>query len=301
MKPIDFSCKHDILLRDEEGNLQPMDEPYFRSFPVAADTYRIQTDGDAIYLVIGEKEALVVDSGYGCGDLRAYCQSLTDVPVRCIANTHDHFDHTANNGYFDLAYMSARTKPLATIPYPSFAGIDFPRDYPVQIVTDGDVIDLGGRTLEVFETPDHAVGSICLLDRKARILYSGDEFMVRGKEITGTVLHWKECLEKLLAHRDEFDILCAGGGVLGAELVDGQYDLVCRVLDGEEGEPDHTDHRKHPGRKQETDAQGRKIYNRWMPHPEDGPKGPRANSGFRRKLSNSVTEITYDIRHVTNE
>lgn len=50
--------------------------------------------------------------------------------------------------------MSAATKPLATIPFPSFAGIDFPRDYPVQIVGDGDVIPLKGRELLVFEIPD---------------------------------------------------------------------------------------------------------------------------------------------------
>ena len=78
--------------------------------------------------------------------------------------------------------MSAATKPLATIPFPSFAGIDFPRDYPVQIVGDGDVIPLKGRELLVFEIPDHAVGSLAFLDRKERILFSGDEFMLMGKK-----------------------------------------------------------------------------------------------------------------------
>ncbi|MCD8369804.1 MAG: MBL fold metallo-hydrolase [Clostridiales bacterium] len=295
MQPIDFSCKHDIMLRDADGNLQPMDEPYFRSYQVAPDTWRIQTDGDAIYLVIGRREALVIDSGYGCGDLRAYCQSLTDVPVKCIANTHDHFDHTANNAYFDLAYMSAKSQPLATIPFPSFSGIEFPRDYPVHIVTDGDIIDLGDRVLEIFETPDHAVGSICLLDRTQRILFTGDEFMERGKGINGSVLHWKECLEKLLSHRSEFDILCGGSGILPGNLVDGQYDLVCRVLEGEEGEPDHP---SMPWMKPEFDAEGHKIYSRLMPHPEDMPSDLPKDDGFKRKLSNSITEISYDIRRI---
>lgn len=44
--------------------------------------------------------------GYGAGDIRAYCQTLTKKPLSKIANTHHHFDHTANNSYFDLAYMS---------------------------------------------------------------------------------------------------------------------------------------------------------------------------------------------------
>lgn len=28
---IDFSCKHDIWLEDEDGSLQRMDQPYFRA------------------------------------------------------------------------------------------------------------------------------------------------------------------------------------------------------------------------------------------------------------------------------
>ena len=38
----------------------------------------------------------------------------------------------------------------------------------------GDVIDLGGRELEVFHIPGHTPGSILLLDRKCRVLLSGD-------------------------------------------------------------------------------------------------------------------------------
>ena len=147
---IDFSCKKDIFLEDEDGLIVPMSEPYFRSKLIAPGTWQVLSDGDYSYLLEGDDEALLIDSGYGAGDIRAYCQTLTKKPLSKIANTHDHFDHTANNSYFDLAYMSAETKPLATIPFPSFAGIDFPRDYPVQIVGDGDVIPLKGRELLVF-------------------------------------------------------------------------------------------------------------------------------------------------------
>lgn len=175
IKIIDFSSKYDVLIRNRDGSLLPMDEPYFESRCIAPGTWCIRTDGDAVYLVEGNDQAVVIDSGYGAGNLREYCQRLTEKPVRYIVNTHDHFDHTANNAYFDKAYMTAATRPLATRPYPSFAGIDFPRDYPVEIVRDGDKLDLGGRTLEVLEIPDHAAGSIALLDSRERILFSGDE------------------------------------------------------------------------------------------------------------------------------
>jgi glyoxylase-like metal-dependent hydrolase (beta-lactamase superfamily II) len=41
-------------------------------------------------------------------------------------------------------------------------------------VRDGDVVDLGGRSLQVLHTPGHSPDSICLLDEEAGILFAGD-------------------------------------------------------------------------------------------------------------------------------
>ena len=43
-------------------------------------------------------------------------------------------------------------------------------------VRDGDVLELGGRTLEVLLTPGHAPDALCLLDRENRLLFTGDTF-----------------------------------------------------------------------------------------------------------------------------
>ena len=45
-----------------------------------------------------------------------------------------------------------------------------------RVVDEGDVIDIGGRRLEIINTPGHAPDSICLLDRDNRILFTGDTF-----------------------------------------------------------------------------------------------------------------------------
>ena len=45
---------------------------------------------------------------------------------------------------------------------------------------EGDVIDLGGRKLEVIYTPGHSNDSICLIDRQARWLWTGDIFYTGG-------------------------------------------------------------------------------------------------------------------------
>ena len=41
-------------------------------------------------------------------------------------------------------------------------------------LNDGDVIELGNRSLEIIHTPGEAPNHICILDRKDRILFSGD-------------------------------------------------------------------------------------------------------------------------------
>jgi glyoxylase-like metal-dependent hydrolase (beta-lactamase superfamily II) len=39
-----------------------------------------------------------------------------------------------------------------------------------------EIIDLGGRTLTVHHTPGHTEGSICLLDSRGGLLFTGDTF-----------------------------------------------------------------------------------------------------------------------------
>ena len=58
--------------------------------------------------------------GYGAGNIRAVAQTLTDKPVKYVINTHYHFDHTANDAYFDAAFMTKESIPYATVPYDSF-------------------------------------------------------------------------------------------------------------------------------------------------------------------------------------
>lgn len=58
--PIDFLCKHHILLEHEDGSRQPMDVSFFQSEKIAPGTWQILSDGDYSYLVEGENEALVI-------------------------------------------------------------------------------------------------------------------------------------------------------------------------------------------------------------------------------------------------
>ena len=264
---IDFSCKHNILIRGKDGSLLPMDEPYYESKLIAPGTWCIMSDGDAQYLVEGDDEAIMIDSGYGAGNIRKYAQTLTEKPVRNIINTHDHFDHTANNAYFEKAYMSAATAPLATIPFPSFEGIDFPRDYPKEIVKQGDKIDLGGRTLEIIEMPDHAVGSICMLDSREGILFAGDEISDFFKKINTKVETVLEQFRYLASRKDEIKAIWPGSGKLcSPDLIDRYIETLEYILAGGEAIPGKGI--KMPPKKNQ-ENEGVVVYERFHGRPTD--------------------------------
>lgn len=291
---IDFSCKHDILIRNPDGSCSPMDEPFFQAERIAPDTWKVLSSGDFSYLVVGDREGVSIDTGYGAGNIRAYLQTLTDKPVRNVINTHHHFDHTANNSYFEKAYMHPAAFEHATIPYASFAGIDFPRNYAVAAVREGDVYDLGGRTLEFFYIPDHTPDGIAILDRKARIFFLGDELMPMpmGKTLNVPVGTFLGYLDKLLAHRREFDRLFTGGGELDIAYLDRYHACAREILSGNYGAP----FERRPGGPPPIPPgpNGETVYDRQMPHFGDGGANQPVPPGNWYALEHSGVRIVYD-------
>lgn len=273
----DWSCKHDILILNKDGSYSHMDEPYYEAEKIAPGTWKILSSGDHSYLVEGENEAISIDTGYGAGNIRDFLQTLTDKPVRNTFNTHSHFDHSANNGYFEKAYLAFAGIPYASVPYDSFAGIDFPQDYERIGVKEGFIYDLGGRTLEVFDIPDHTTDGIALLDRKERLLFTGDEFMEMGKPLHISIHTFYEYLEKLEAHRSEFDRLCAGANVFDASLLDSYYACAKQILSGNIGNkmtatPFGGSIRHKAPAQPDPAPNGALVYDRMLPHPGDhGP------------------------------
>ncbi len=289
---IDFSSKHNILLRNPDGTFSPMDEPYFRAESIAPHTWQITSSGDYSYLLSGEKEAISVDTGYGAGNLRAFLQTLTDVPVKNTFNTHSHFDHSANNSYFEKTFMAPAGFSRATVPYASFDGIDFPRDYRKVAVSEGFVYDLGSRTLEVFDIPDHTPDGIALLDRKERLLITGDEFMRIGKVLQVSVAVFFGYTEKLMAHRGEFDRLLAGAGVLNASLLDDYHTCAEKILAGDLGEPEQMKGPFGPP-PMPPGPHGETVYDRILPHFGDGGAGKALPPGEYYTQHQGAIHITY--------
>ncbi len=130
------------------------------------------------YLVVGKDKACMIDTMNGLSDLGAAVRKITDKPV-VVVNTHGHPDHIFGNVYLGEAYLHPADRELARtfVEDPGFVKIlqehnaVFP---PFRDILPGDVIDLGGRTLEVFSLPGHTPGGILLLLREDRILFTGD-------------------------------------------------------------------------------------------------------------------------------
>ena len=69
-----------------------------------AQTWIFDEGGVRFFLLTGDKEALLIDSGMETQNARELAQSLTELPIRLL-NTHADIDHVGSNHQFDAPYM----------------------------------------------------------------------------------------------------------------------------------------------------------------------------------------------------
>ena len=200
---------------------------------VAEDVWAIDEFGaDIIYLVKGEKSAAVIDTGSGFGNLKKVIETLTDLPY-VVLNTHGHLDHVGGNHEFGKAYLSEKDFKMAdteklrsgwkkyvekTKKEPGFYGTEYiiegrePGDFQMLPLSEHQIFDLGGRSLEVLFTPGHTPGSVVFLDRKNKFLFAGDSVVSTPILIfdtySSTVKEYAEGLKKL--DKEDFELIFPG-------------------------------------------------------------------------------------------
>jgi glyoxylase-like metal-dependent hydrolase (beta-lactamase superfamily II) len=131
--------------------------------PVLPGVYHIADSmGVCQTLLVGEREALLVDAGYGIEDIRQAVEEITALPYRVIL-THGHHDHALGARFFEETWMfpqdledfaeytaqptrtrilnSAKSKGLAVDEEAYLAAV-IPQPRPLC----GQTIDLGGLT-----------------------------------------------------------------------------------------------------------------------------------------------------------
>jgi hydroxyacylglutathione hydrolase len=241
------------------------------AYELMEGVWRISDRGqDNMYLVVGNKKALVVDTGFGIEDLAAFVRRITPLPTVTVI-THGHLDHAFGNEVFDEVYMGEPDMKDLTNADPSemrafFRNCrellaemkDFPkftgsgshakkREIPIR---DGLEFDLGDRKIKAYLTPGHSLGSVCFLDPKARVLFTGDAFVpndtwgqawYHGDGASLTVFY--ESMRKVMA-TGSFDWVCSGHGESGLIPVNHLeifLDGIKGIIDGKiVGRPEHT-------------------------------------------------------------
>ncbi len=202
-------------------------------------------------LVLGSDKALLIDTGNGRSNIAQAVKEITDLPV-LVVNTHGHFDHASGNGFFpevlihedDVSllkkhrgwfyrygyYVLAR-KGMDTEERRTYRTIKKKCGYSIKPLHDGDIIDLGDTRMEVIACPGHTQGSICLLDRKNRYLFTGDSLSnhvwICLKESTNLDTY-AQSLEKITSRSDEFDHLLSSHGrtVMTKKVLDAMISCV---------------------------------------------------------------------------
>src|SRR5207302_1375673 len=90
------------LPRPEYKSLErvPTSDTWFEVYKVAPGVFAIyephQSEETISYLVLGEKRALLFDTGMGISDLRKVTNELTRLPI-VVLNSHTHDDHVGDN------------------------------------------------------------------------------------------------------------------------------------------------------------------------------------------------------------
>lgn len=198
------------------------------------------------YVVVGEKKALIIDTMNGYENVKAIARTITKLPL-LVVNTHGHPDHIFGNIYFDHVYLHPADWKIAYdyMQMPEFQkavsekNIKIAQFLPVH---GGDIFELGGINLEVFHVPGHTPGGICLLDRKDKILFTGDSIIeqtwMQMKESL-PMQQFFEALETLTAVRDEFDYILTGHTrecLEDASLYEAHKAAVKEVIEGKNDE-----------------------------------------------------------------
>jgi glyoxylase-like metal-dependent hydrolase (beta-lactamase superfamily II) len=234
-----------------------MTSKFFTSKEIAPKTTAIGGLGNELcYLLEGEERALLIDALTGAGNLRAFCRELTDLPITLV-NTHGHLDHAGGNFDFGECFIHSDDIPLvyeietaarmgfvanmmkATGRAVLLTENDFTGSRPIKTlpVTGGHVFDLGGRKIEVIAVPGHTRGTIVLLDRDSRILFSGDACNVNTLLFlphSTSIEEYRESLFHFKAFQPYFDGMWGGHGLWEVPklIIDEAIELCDEILAG---------------------------------------------------------------------
>lgn len=201
----------------------------YQVIQIDSHTWRIEEPGVRFFLLEGTEKALLIDSGMQVRNAREIAEGLTALPLSLLV-THGDRDHVGSNEEFPVFYMH----PAEASNYYNTQG----KTGKFIPVWDGEILDLGGRLLEIIALPGHTPGSIAILDRNARILIGGDPvqdgqiFMFGVQREMHAYIH---SLARLEGYKDTFDWIYPSHGSfpVSPDLIPALREAAEKILRGE--------------------------------------------------------------------
>jgi glyoxylase-like metal-dependent hydrolase (beta-lactamase superfamily II) len=131
-----------------------------------------------VWVVGDDRECVVIDAPHDADAIAALIGNRRLIAVLC---THAHDDHVNVAG--DVA--DRFNAPVRLHPGDEVLWRLTYRHQAFEPLADGDVVDVGGSTLQVLHTPGHAPGAVCFYAADLGVVFSGDTLFQGGPGATG--------------------------------------------------------------------------------------------------------------------
>lgn len=208
-----------------------MEEKKYEIVQIDETTWAIEDGIVRFFLLKGKNKAMFIDGGLDIDGIKDIAKDLVgaDFPLELI-NTHGDGDHVYGNKEFEWFYMHEADYKFYKQQHGGTSRLE--------PVTDGQIIDLGERPLQVIHVPGHTKGSIAVLDINHRALYPGDSVYNGNVFMFGesrALDEYPASLMKLESMDDMFDVIYASHQALEyePEQIGDMFDALERIFHGE--------------------------------------------------------------------
>lgn len=254
-KPIRWSFMKVLREYSTLKQFYPDINPYAEVYQFRKNLYCIYTEsldgaGDPwMYLIDGPQKCMLIDTGFGVGDLKGLIKKLVGDKEIIVVNTHAHFDHAYGNCQFQTCYCHEYEVPRMSLknnPHiweylfdeegkPKWTEFDRAdivpyQEYEIIGIQDGHLFDLGdGYLVEAVLLPGHTPGQCGYYDHQNHTIFIGDMTGI-ASALPGepyaescTVEAMNQALRKLQPRFEEIQGVFPGHGMLDQSSLMLQY------------------------------------------------------------------------------